>query len=233
VLTISCINLLNVKPINAESISPPAIPQFTLRYVKASYNIIDPYTGVSKQVDNSTISIIIKNQPFNKIYNAMDNSTTSLYYNVQVKGHYAENWTEVFNSINYSYPLSNMVYTWYNYAIQSDSAYTVISIPVNYPIGSQVDFRVQGVIANQTEIIIPNFIPNPIRGGDYTLENVMFIIQTSDWSNAQTLTIPENQTQTPNQESQQPDLTIIVGVAIVTVVLGAGIGLLIYLAKRK
>jgi heme-binding NEAT domain protein len=38
---------------------------------------------------------------------------------------------------------------------------------------------------------------------------------------------------TPSQEPQQPDLTIIVGVAIVAVVLGAGLGLLIYLAKRK
>jgi hypothetical protein len=38
---------------------------------------------------------------------------------------------------------------------------------------------------------------------------------------------------TPTQEPQQPDLTIIGGVAVVAVVLGAGLGLLIYLARRK
>jgi parallel beta-helix repeat protein len=40
-------------------------------------------------------------------------------------------------------------------------------------------------------------------------------------------------TPTPSQEPQQPDLTIIVGVAIAAVVIGAGLGLLIYLIKRK
>ena len=38
---------------------------------------------------------------------------------------------------------------------------------------------------------------------------------------------------TPSQEPQHPDLAIILGVTIVAVVLGAGLGLLIYLIKRK
>jgi parallel beta-helix repeat protein len=38
---------------------------------------------------------------------------------------------------------------------------------------------------------------------------------------------------TPSQEPQHPDLIIIVGVAIVAVVFAAGLGLLIYLAKKK
>ncbi|MCW4046742.1 MAG: right-handed parallel beta-helix repeat-containing protein [Candidatus Bathyarchaeota archaeon] len=40
-------------------------------------------------------------------------------------------------------------------------------------------------------------------------------------------------TPAPSQEPRQPEPTIIVGVAIVAVVFGAGLGLLIYLAKRK
>jgi hypothetical protein len=225
ILAFSCTSLLIIRPVSAESVPAPTVPQFTLSYVKASYNSIDPYTGVSQQVDNSTIEVIITNQPFNIIYDATNNITTSLYYNVQFKGHYTSNWTEAFNSINYSYPASENVYTWYDYPIQSNSSYTTISLPANYSADSKIDIRAQAVVANQTQIIIPNFIPNPIRGGDYLRETVMFIVQTSDWSSTQTISIhdggvfdsssPPDSTSSPT--SQDPTATPsqpIVGVGV-------------------
>jgi hypothetical protein len=86
----------NLLPAYTTMIPKPSIPQFTLRYDRSSYGVIDPYTGVSQQIDNSTIGFSIKNQPFNQIYEVRDNMTTSLYYNVEFKGHFTENWTDPF-----------------------------------------------------------------------------------------------------------------------------------------
>ena len=116
---------------DAEQNSPipdPAVPQFTLAFVNSSYTVIDPYTGVSQQVANNTVNIIVKNQPFKTIYNQRNNITTSLFYNVEFKGHYTENWTEAF-SVSYSYvysAYSDSGYSWYNYPPQSNSDYTSI-----------------------------------------------------------------------------------------------------------
>ena len=142
-------SVIMAKPAFAQSIPTPSVPTFSLRFNQASYSVVDPYTGASQQVDNSTIDILIKNQPFNIIYYKTGNLTTSLYYNVQDKGHYAESWTEVYSQINYTY-LATTEYTWYSYPVESNSEYTIISLPANYSVGSQVDFRVQAVIANQT-----------------------------------------------------------------------------------
>jgi hypothetical protein len=193
VLAVSSVSLLIFEYASAEAIPAPTIPQFTLRYDKASYNTIDPYTGASQDVDNSTINIIVKNQPFNIIYDAKDNITTSLYYNVQFKGHYAENWTEAFSFINESWlQVNGYIVTSFNYPTQSNSDYTTISMPANYPAGSQVDFRVQAVIANQTEINIPDVVPSRFpRLGNSHPTLAMFIIQTSDWSNTETINLTD------------------------------------------
>lgn len=173
-----------------QTIPAPSVPEFTVTFVNSSYDALDPYTGASQRVANNTVQITIKNQPFSTIYNPKGNMTTSLFYNLQVKGHYTDRWTEIYNSYNYSFPLSQNVYTWHDYPIQSNSKYTIISLPENYPVG-KVDFRMQTIVANVTEIFIPNFIPNPIRiGGDSTPVTVMFILQTSGWSSTQTITIP-------------------------------------------
>ena len=199
-MAISSLSFLMVKPADARAIPTPSVPEFTLRYDKASYDVTDPYTGASQQVDNSTIRMTVKNQPFNVIYDARDNITTSLYYNVQVKGHFAENWTEAFSTINYSVAFNNSAYSRYNYPIQSNSDFTTISLPANYPTDSKVDFRVQAVIANQTEVYLPDFIPIIPVQGEYTPETVMFIVQTSDWSGTQTVTLTESlSSSTPTQ----------------------------------
>jgi hypothetical protein len=226
------------KPASAQSIPTPSVPSFSLRFNQASYNVVDPYTGASEQVDNSTIDIIVKNQPFNTIYDSVDNITTSLYYNVQVKGHYTESWTEVYSQINYTY-LGTTWATWYNYPVQSNSEYTIISLPANYSAGSQVDFRVQAVIANETEEYIPDFIIiNPFTSGTYTPETVMFIVQTSDWSNPQTITIPTSSTSTSPTPTLSPTPTVpefpsilifIVPIFLVVV----AVSLLLYVRKRK
>jgi hypothetical protein len=125
----------------------------------------------------------------------------------------------------------------------SNSEYTdiVLSLPYlfgvqNPPVGSQVDFQVQALIGHI----------------DYAGDGFYsFTGQKSDWSNTQTITIGESQTPTPSpaatptpttspeltptpsQEPQQTEQEIIIGAAIAAAVIVVGVGLLIYLIKRK
>jgi hypothetical protein len=109
-----------------------------------------------------------------------------------------------------------------------------------------VDFRVQAFIGYNTRI-------HEYWTALGEVYHYVFTGETSDWSNTKTLTIPEGQTPTPSPAtptptapnmgptsppSQEPlstpeQMEVVIGVAIVVVVISAGLGLLIYLAKRK
>jgi hypothetical protein len=197
---------LTVKPANAQGgqtpnysdyIPTPAIPQFTLRFVQSSYNeiVTDPYTGVNttQQVNNSTIEIIIRNQPFTsynygwQYKNEVVNRSTSLWYNVQAKGHYSKGWTEIYlnNTVTY-YP--SQINT------QSNSSdYTTISLlesETNYPAGGQVDFRVRAMAGGFFPPVLYSMINLPLN----------FISKNSSWSPTQTITIPASSV-SPNPTS--------------------------------
>ena len=84
-------SLIMLESAYAQSIPKPSVPEFTVQYIKTSYSVIDPYTGVSQQVDNSTIEVKIKNQPFTYTNNGI---SYHLYYNVRTKPHFEGNWIE-------------------------------------------------------------------------------------------------------------------------------------------
>jgi hypothetical protein len=178
---------------NAESSIPkPSVPEFTVKFADKSYDVpastsIDPYTGQqiihpSYKVENKTIDIIIKNQPF-----AAPNSSTNIYYNVRVKGHFEESWREI-------YYISNNT-SGNSLQMQSASENTVISTPQDYPIGGKVDFQVEAVIATAHRFFDSSF-------GYWSYE-------TSGWSNTQTITIDGSApTTTPTTSpSQYPTAT--------------------------
>ena len=159
-------------PSEPASTSKPSVPEFTVEigdhsYIVPSYTSIDPYTGdpithPSYTVENITIDITIKNQPFTP-----PDNLTNLYYGVRVKGHFEQSWTELYYITN----RTNGNYL----RIQSASENTVISIPQDYPQG-QVDFQVEAVVATAHILLNTNF-------GYWTWE-------ASDWSVTQTITIP-------------------------------------------
>ena len=78
----SSLSLIMVKPANAQSTLKPYVPEFTLKYLDNSYDVpptygTDPYTGnnVTTQagyhVQNESVEVIIKNQPFTSyVYNS-------------------------------------------------------------------------------------------------------------------------------------------------------------------
>jgi hypothetical protein len=213
--------MVNFAPVSAQS--KPSVPEFTVELVDHSYVVpqttsVDPYTGEevihpSYTVENKTIDITIKNQPFTS-----PNSSTNLYYGVRVKGNFEENWTELHYITNRTN--DNRL------RVQSASENTVISIPQDYPQG-KVDFQVKAVIATAHPLLNTNF-------GHWTWE-------ASDWSNTQTLAISESQTPTPSPTTTplptkytEAGLTeVIIGAIITAAVIVAGLGLLVYLIKRK
>jgi archaellum component FlaG (FlaF/FlaG flagellin family) len=113
-----------------DSISKPSVPEFNVTIVSYPYDVpskttttIDEYTGKETtttqpgyHVENKSIEIIIKNQPFTPYnltkytyyyrdfekngsidgsYTVDNNKTVNFYFNVQVKGHFGENWKSV------------------------------------------------------------------------------------------------------------------------------------------
>jgi hypothetical protein len=125
-----------------------------------------------KSVGNQTIAITIKNQPLNPSY--------SLFYNVRFKDHSDPDWTNMFPSDNY---LS-----------QSNSEYTVIYNYDNHPAGSQLDFQVEAILQNWTQIIVNDLVPGlpaSYQSDNYGSYHGWIPIASSGWSNIQTLAIPK------------------------------------------
>ena len=206
-------SLTMVKPIFAQSISKPSVPEFTVRYVDNSYDVppiygIDQYTGknVTKSegyhVDNRSIEFTIKNQQFTP-YTDSNGNNIKQYYNFRFKGNYGDVWTY--------YPLDSNGRSVFHYGgifvevtpvayAASNSTYTVLLLSSSLlgpgygqklPDGVQVNFQVQALVGY--------FVVN---------EYGYFILtgESSDWSSTQIVTIGETST-SPNP-TQSPTNTI-------------------------
>ncbi|MCL5876651.1 MAG: hypothetical protein M1540_02430 [Candidatus Bathyarchaeota archaeon] len=222
------------------SIPKPSTPEFTAKYIDSSYDIptsssIDPYTGQTittqaQHVDNRTIEVKVKNQPFTSYVDDKSNFTIELYYTIRVRGHFGGNWTEVF-SVDNAHP------------VQSNSDYTTISLPLGGNIGpfaslptnssSQIDIQVEAMTGYFSRTV--------------GFASWYFTGEESGWSSAQTLTIGETaQTSTPgaSQLSTSPSVnpTVsqafgldLVGIAVVilfAVIIVLLVFVVIYLRKR-
>ena len=196
IMAISSLSLLMVKPAFAQPIPKPQVPEFTIEYVNHSYTIpaittstTDPYTGKtittttpSRYFENVTLDITIKNQPFPTTING---NASNLYYNVQTKGYFGGNWTQVIT----------------NSQAQSNSDYTVLSIPAGaYPVGGQVDIQVEAAIGYYGYVL--HF---PSSGSHMAFPYYEFIGQTSDWSPTQTFIMPA-----PTPTSSVPEFPLLV-----------------------
>ncbi len=190
-----------VQPASAQSIPKPSVPQFTIQHADHSYDIpettttkIDPYTNKTvttiipgRHVKNITIDLIIKNQAFPSVING---NTSNLYYNIHTKGHYGKEWQAQYSSFpEHAHTSGPWAISNIGLPTQSNSEYTVISLPANYRVDDEVDFQVRAVLGyqysywtsfyGQTTHIIP------------TQEHI-FYFQTSDWSPTQTFKMPAN-----------------------------------------
>jgi hypothetical protein len=233
-------SILTIQYANAQSIPKPSIPEFKIKYVDNSYDEpstygIDPYTGknvLTKEgyhVQNKSVELIIKNQPYNS-YRNENGSLVWLYYNIAIKGHFeqwtTQNWeSQAINSKTYdSYPTgylpsSESEFTVKTYGLEgdngTDTAYKYRTPTYNTPFyyghysytlgnisaGGQVDFRVQAIIGYSTRINTTSSGPPIGLEPGESYHYYIFTGQTSDWSNTQTISIPAD---TPLNSSPTP-----------------------------
>jgi hypothetical protein len=224
--------LLMIKPTDAQTMPKPSVPQFTIQTVAHPYDVptttsIDPYSGKEiihqgYHVENNSIQVRIKNQAFN-LFDITENGnswTVNLYYNIRIRGHFAEqsqDWIELYRASD-GYP-----HQW------SDSEYTILSYPlgvgshtylgtkmIDLKAGDKVDFQVEamsGYIHREVTSI-------PGAGWIFTGE-------TSGWSNTQTITIPT--TSSPGSSPTIPEFPITTTLIAVLV----AVSLLLVIGKRR
>jgi hypothetical protein len=149
----------------ATSIPKPAVPEFTVKLVDSSYDIpttysIDPYTGenmthLGSHVERRTIEFKIKTQPFTPFWvqesPSAANWSVNFYYNIRVKGHFSEHWTEMFLASD-GYPSQDYESDYRVLSYQGEYSSTegmkfnAGSIMTSFPPGAQVDFQVEAMI---------------------------------------------------------------------------------------
>jgi hypothetical protein len=171
------------------AVSRPSVPTFSVKFIDTSYDVpptqtTDPYTGKTTtqpgyHVNDGRIEVTIKNQPFTPSTNEIN----SLYYYVEVKGHFGgdDDWDT----------LNTESYTGTGYVIQSGSGYTVMTSFGRPDSGTKLDFRVKAVVGY--EQMVPPFWK-------------MNVASESNWSRIQTITITygSSSSSTPSQSTDSP-----------------------------
>jgi hypothetical protein len=182
------------KPAFAQSIPTPSVPEFSVTYVPSTYYVVstDPYTGanVTDTYLNNTIEVVIKNQPFSPLEHA-NGTTLSLYYNVEEKGHFSDQWT-VYPLFPTAYPASSSDYTVMSFEFFGNYSFDEPLTLGDVPAGGQVDFQVEALIGYYTSV--PYYPPGDTEFPEGTTQ--VFTGETSSWSNTQTITIANGSTST-------------------------------------
>jgi hypothetical protein len=243
----------------AQAIPKPSVPEFNVKLIDSSYVIpetttIDPYTGQtvthpSQHVEARTIEIRIKNVPFTpfEIENGSNTYSVGFFYNVRWKGHFEEEWHEVYNpNVNGFLGRDSGIETVFSrqgeYSSTEGLKLYYQGLIATFPPDAQVDFQVEAMIGYIHHVVAIPFSADVFEG------------ETSGWSATQTITISESQTLTPSPASTptptppnfgptsspspepaltQEQLETVIIVAIAAAGIGAGLGLLFYFKKRK
>jgi hypothetical protein len=178
--------LMLISQANAQSIPKPSTPQFSIQYIDYSYDIpatnsTDPYTGQqifhpSQHFEDIRIEGKIKNQPFTRYYspNPPDGAISGnigFYYNVRYKGHFGNDWIEIYGYHNVDFPSQNYSSEYTNFTIYWQE----------FPEGAQIDYQVKAMIG--------------FEGYTYTAPwgKPIIIGEESEWSNTLTLFFTKNQ----------------------------------------
>ncbi len=200
----------------------PSVPEFNLNFVRTYYAVnVTGKSGFYDQTfmfENNTIEVAIKNQPYQTTINGTD---YHLMFNVRMKMHFEENWSELYPLVSLYNDSSNfnlMAQYALNNPNATSSDFTVLSFydyypsyppdteidfvpPFHYPPGSQVDIEVEAIVGHDSQAYIANHPTYPWLGGNY--EPAIAFDVASDWSKTQTITSP-GISPTPSPPSSSP-----------------------------
>ena len=222
-LVLAASSLMLIEAASA-AVPKPSAPEFTAKFVDHSYNMeatstVDQYTGQTvitpaHRVENYTIEITSKNQQYAPavVGEGNGNWIAEFRYDVNVKGHFAQNWTIMY-LIGEGPKPSNSDYTVITYELLSspsapeqgyelrsflDDAYGSNSIE-GIPPNSQLDFRVRASLGAMHRSY------NPDATDQLSMYPWVFEGEISNWSSPQTVTIPAAATP---ESSPVPTLTV-------------------------
>ena len=161
VFAMSCLTLPTVKPVNAQTIPTPSVPQFTVK------------------VNSTELQVVIKNQPFTPYVSNGQNIT--LYYNVRVKRQIDQAYSVMYTP-EFTYPAqSTSDYTTLTYTsiqVENKNDFFVLGgLCEQTPPDTNVSFEVQAMIGS---------INDPYGNGD-----LVFNGTESGWSSPQTVTMSQ------------------------------------------
>jgi len=198
-----------VIPVFAQAGYKPSIPQISsVKLVDSSYDVppsstttVDEYTGKETttikpgyHVNSMSIEVTIKNQPFTPYtgkppYTGDDGIERKfdLYYQVEVKGHFGDNW-KLFGD---------------EHTVQSNSGYTIVTHywigdkNVVDAVGSQLDFRVSACIGFRYDSSPAIWFWDPVWR--------VSVIEQSECSSVKTITVSgDSQLSPPSQTTTFP-----------------------------
>jgi hypothetical protein len=244
IIVMSSLTLLTVKPTNAQTMPKPTIPEFTLSveshpYDTAPTTTVDPYTGKTitteygYNVDNKSITITIRNQPFTT-YQDSGGNNVSLMYNIRWKGHFGnDTWTYFAGQANnqeftrdYFRPSSEDYSAWVATLsrVEWDKRAGDYNYFISVPDDGQIDFQAEALIGVSTKVYLGNSIP---FGATYYYN---FTGQTSGWSNTQTINLADGSvsSSTPNPSPTVPEFPLVSVLSLLAV-----IPLITILAKKR
>jgi hypothetical protein len=206
ILTLAVSSLIMIKPASAQSIPKPSVPEFALEYVENPYD-----TQAGYHIENKSVEVTIKNQPFVTYLAADSHRQINLYYNISYKEHNEEQWSYC-----------------YDYFSASSSNYTIVTIGLGTMadrgtignLSGEADFRVQALVGYYSS---REFLPDTYI--------YSFFGETSGWSNTQTLTIPDTSVSaSPTTTPSVPEFQSLAIPLILIIMLAAG---LVYFKKHK
>jgi hypothetical protein len=253
---ISCVGLLTIKHVYAQSTPTASVPQFTVHLVGPTIIVnttyyLDPNTGQIKPNIGYTnpysyIVASIKNQPFTAFTDSQGN-TIQLYYNVRVKNtNQTDNWIVLLSGAgSFTLPTTQQ---------STNSEYTNISIPIQYESNDGV-YSIEigrSLAGTQLDIQVEAMLGYIYFGS----VDVFYNITTTNWSNSQTISVPANvplsptpapssttspltPTETPTSTAASGSLisflliTNTVSLIIIAFLLAVIIALLLYMRKRN
>lgn len=217
IMAVFTLGIISVKPSfahasSSSSVPEPSVPEFTVNVEEHPFNVApvtstNPFTGNTTVTQpgyvNQNISLVftIENQPYS--YSA-ENNTYNLYYNIQAKGHFGQDWTQIVTSYQAS---NNSEYTVITTSPDNIQGYTQAVSPP-YP---QVDIQVEAFSGYQywqwinTGPAYPSSLPQaggPGTNGFYSL--LLTTNATSGWSNTVTITVVSGATASSISASTTP-----------------------------
>ena len=204
-----------IKPSYSQTISKPSIPEFAVKYVDNSYDVaptygIDQYTGKNVMteagyyVQNKSIDVWVSDQAFST-YKNTDGNIIMMYYDIQWKGHFADNWINSNTSFNGLHIVASNSLLANNELVYPTAPFTIITVGFSGNNGStpysmqtddvsdggKIDFNVQAFIGYYTML---DSTPDSLFQRIHTIYT--FHGESSEWSNTQTISIPDGSVST-------------------------------------